>query len=390
MLKGKGFYLKQLTSQLRFRSADVGTELDGSTPPSVFIGAWNYPKVLAGPMFAPRRGDTSLFDSPERWIPEGVRQPDIVDFRVSLVRGKQAVKVTDVGGRLADKLRDISLSKGPLDSEARFAHAPRGLSISDEHTPHGPSAILDGYEVGNCGWDRDLEKAYNDTDLKAREAVDELYCAGTPFSRIQKAFSTGSFGLERNRRLVPTRWSITACDTSLANSLLGEVRHYEVIDCYRVHEFASLNNRYAVILMPTAWQYEWIEAFLHIIGREELVFSDCETNLGKRGYSRVGGCYYSCKFAVLEALAAQKRQAGAIILREAHEGYIPLGVFNVRENVRSALAQPATEHASLAGALAQAQAGLGLPVSRFMAESTLLRDLARGRQTALESFCPAA
>ena len=85
-----------------------------------------------------------------------------------------------------------------------------------------------------------------------------------------------------------------------------------------VREFASLNNYYAVMLLPSAWQYEWMEAFLHILGNEELMFSDFENNGGKKGYSRVGGCYYSCKMAVLEALAREKKQAGAIILREAY------------------------------------------------------------------------
>ena len=119
----------------------------------------------------------------------------------------------------------------------------------------------------------------------------------------------------------------------------------------RCGKFASLNNYYAVLLLPTAWQYEWMEAFLRIMGNEELIFSDYETNGGKKGYSRVGGCYYSCKMAVLEALAKERKQAGAIILREAYAGYVPLGVFNVRENVRNAMSQPAQEFEDMKTAL---------------------------------------
>lgn len=44
------------------------------------------------------------------------------------------------------------------------------------------------------------------------------------------------------------------------------------------------------------------EAFLHVNGDEEAMFSDYEGNGGKRVYSCVGGCYYSSKMAVLEAL----------------------------------------------------------------------------------------
>ena len=42
MIKGKAAYLKRLTSKIQIPSIDVGRELDGSTPPSVFIGSWNY------------------------------------------------------------------------------------------------------------------------------------------------------------------------------------------------------------------------------------------------------------------------------------------------------------------------------------------------------------
>jgi hypothetical protein len=190
-------------------------------------------------------------------------------------------------------------------------------------------------------------------------------------------------GTERKRRLVPTRWSITACDTVLGNRLLSEVKHHPVLDSYRIHEFSSLNNYYAVILLPTAWQYEWMEAFLHVLGREELIFSDYETNRGKKGYSTVGGCYYSCKFGVLEALAREKSQAGAIVLREAYEGYIPLGVFNVRENVRNALAKPSKEFANIRLALAYLATKLRLPINRFIRESTLLEEQLKCRQTTL-------
>ena len=64
MLKGKEAYLKKLTANVTMRSIDVGKELDGSTPPSVFIGSWNYPKVYAGPMIAPQHGDTAIMDLP--------------------------------------------------------------------------------------------------------------------------------------------------------------------------------------------------------------------------------------------------------------------------------------------------------------------------------------
>ncbi len=380
---GKGAYLKRLTSRMPMKSVSVGKELDGSTPPSVFIGSWNYPKVYAGPMLAPFHGDTSVLDMPETWIPLHKTTADIVNFRLSLVRGKQTVGIKDLDNKLVQKLQEISLSTGSIESEAYFRHAPSGRAFSDDHLPFGPSAPIEKFDIGNCRWEHSLEKVYYDADFRAADAVAQLHDSGLPFSQIQKAFSVGTMGTEKRRRLVPTRWSITACDTILADNFLEEVKHNEIIDCYRVHEFSSLHNYYAVMLIPTAWQYEWMEAFLHVLGKEELIFADHETNRGKKGYSTVGGCYYTCKSAVLEALAREKKQAGAIVFREAYSGYVPLGVFNVRENVKAAMSQPGREFSTLRLALAYISTKLRLPLSRFVETSTLLEDLMKGRQQTL-------
>jgi hypothetical protein len=386
VFKGKHAYLKKITAGINMPSLEVGKDLEGSTPPSVFIGSWNYPKVFAGPMIAPVHGNTAIMDAPESWIGEGKTQEEIIGYRLNLVRGKRPVKVNDLGNSFVEKLQDISLAGSSIESEAQFESAPRGSSFSDDHSPFGPSAVLERFEAGNARWNPSLERVHYDGDLKAADAVMELHRDGIPVSSIQKAFSVGSLGIGKRRRLVPTRWSITACDSTIASHLLQQVRHYEVMEGFRVHEFSSLNNYYAVLLLPTAWQYEWMEAFLRILGSEEMIFSDCEGNVGKKGYSSVGGCYYACKMAVLEALEQQKMQCGAIILREAYPGYIPLGVFNVRENVRSAMAEPSREFEGLKEALSYISSRLTLPAKRFVEESNLLREMIRSRQTTLSSF----
>ncbi|HNX39949.1 MAG TPA: Nre family DNA repair protein [Methanothrix sp.] len=386
MIKGKEGYLKKLTAGMYIPSQDVGTDLDGSSPPSVFIGSWNYPRVFAGPMIAPLHGDTAILDRPESWIGQNKSQEEIIRYRLNLVRGKKTVSVTDLDSRFADKLREISLSASSIESEVQFSRPPRGMSFSDEHTPFGPSGPIDRLEIDAGSWDPDLEKIYNDGDLLAADALVNLHEKGLPFSSIQKAFSVGAMGRSKKRRMVPTRWSITACDSTLANRLLEKVKHYDSIDCPQVREFSSLNNYYAVLLLPGAWQYEWMEAFLHILGDEELIFSDYETGGGKKGYSRVGGCYYSCKMAVLEALARERKQAGAIILREAYSGYVPLGVFNVRENVRNAMQTGPKTFEDFKGALKYVGGKLELPLKRFIVESDLLKEQLQSRQTTLSSF----
>lgn len=381
---GKGAYLKKITSgTMKWRSIDVNEKLDGSSPPSVFLGSYGYPKITIGPMLTPSAGDTFVMDTPESWIPKRLGQEDIIRFRLDLVRGKKEVGIKDLDNRLVKKMQEISLASKSVESEAEFRHRPRGMTFNEEHTPFGPSAALDRFDIGNVKWERNLEKAYYDTDWKAADAVSELYGDGVLFSQMQKAFSTGSMGVGKNRRLVPTRWSITAVDSILAKHLYDQVRYYDAIENYKVYEFSSLNNFYAVILTPTPWQYEWIEAFIHVLGKEEMIFADQEQLRPKTEYSSVGGCYYTCKFAVLEALEKMKKQAGAIVLREAYEGYVPLGVFNVRENVRNAMEQIPKEFGSYRDALNYVSTKLRLPMSRFMDQGVLMREMLKTRQTTL-------
>lgn len=386
MIISKNAYLKKLTDKIQMKSVKIGKDLDGSTPPSVFIGRWSYPKVYAGPMMVAEQGDTSIMDSPESWIGENKSQEDIINYRLNLVRGKQLIKINDLDNPFIEKLQDISLSSSSIDSEATFGKKPRGLLFSEDSAPHGPSAVIEKFDIDSVRWDKQLEKTYYDTDLKATEAVMNLHVKDVPFSNFQKAFSVGAIGTGKRRKLVPTRWSITACDSSIANSLLKKVRTYPILDTYRVYEFSSLKNYYSIILLPMEWQYEWMEAFIKVLGKEEIIFSDYETNTDKKEYSRVGGCFYTCKMAVLDSLAKQKLQSGAIVLREAYSGYVPLGVFNVRENVKYAMDQPYKEFEDLKQSLNYIGTKLKIPINKFVKTSDLLKELLQSKQTTLDSF----
>ena len=247
---GKGVYLKQLTASTQLmRSVEVGKEMEGSSPPSVFIGSWNYPDVFAGPMIAPQHGDTAIMDMPESWIAGNLTQEEIIGYRLNLVRGKSMVNAGDLDSRYVEKLQEISLSSSSIESEVAFSSIPSGTTFSEEHTPFGPSAAIERFEIESGRYDHKLEKVFYDTDLRSAEAVISLHRQAVPFSSIQKAFSVGTMGVERNRHLVPTRWSITACDTMIGDRLLADVKKNPVIDTFRVCQFSSLHNNYAVLLI---------------------------------------------------------------------------------------------------------------------------------------------
>ncbi|HID08401.1 MAG TPA: hypothetical protein EYP10_14785, partial [Armatimonadetes bacterium] len=228
-----------------------GLTLDGSSPPSVFVGRLGYPYVYIGPLSPPVHGDTSIMDTPELWFGKPIDK--IAEYRFSLIRGRFRVKVDQPIGsnRLLDEVRELALSTFPVDVEMMFKRRPRGVFIlDDEVQPFGASAPVSSIRIGALKVDHRLERAYDDYDLKASEAVLEVYQHGVPVSKIQRAFSVGAFGELRRRRLVPTRWSITAVDSMISKALMERVKDSPVISEYRVYESNYLDNRFEVIMFP--------------------------------------------------------------------------------------------------------------------------------------------
>ena len=151
-------------------------------------------------MMVPEQHDTNIMDSPEQWIPNSINQKEIIGYRLSLVRGKQTVGINDLDNRFIEQLRDISLASTSIDSEAKFHKKPRGLSFSEETTPHGPSGIIEKFDIDAVKWNHELEKVYYDTDLLSSDALMNLHNKGIPFSNMQKAFSIGAMGNGKKRK----------------------------------------------------------------------------------------------------------------------------------------------------------------------------------------------
>jgi hypothetical protein len=258
---------------------------------------------------------------------------------------------------------------------------PRGFIILDgEVQPFGPSAPIRNMLVGNARWDHHIEKAYGDTDLRAAEAVLELYRRGVLVTKIQRAFSVGAFGLKKNRRLVPTRWSITAVDSIISKELVEKVKTFPEISEYRVYESRYLDNIFLVLMIPGAWSYEAIEAWYpgtvwNPRGRNIVMYSDWEDYDGRTTYADIGGCYYAARLAVCEKLVKERRQATVIVLREARPGYImPVGVWQVRENVRNAMRQKPFTFNTLNEALNWIASLFKIPLRRWIMRSELLKN----------------
>ena len=309
--------------------------ISGTSPPSVFIGSYNYPKVFVGPMVPPVHGDTSLLDSPEQW--SGKSLEDIVNFRLSLVRGIQKTSVDNVDGKYIENLQEIIMSSKPLDSDLIFTKSPsQNILLDGESAPFGPIGEIKSAKFSGTTPVKSIEKIYYDKDLNAQDAVVNLYNSGIEISKIQKCFSIGMLG--KKRKLVPTRWSITATDDIICKYLTDDVLNYSLIDSCKVFSYAHLGNIFAIVLFPHRWVYEMIEAWYSngVMG----FGSDYEDARGIDHPPAIAGAYFAAKLGVLEYLHKKKIQAGVVILREIRPEYaIPVGVWQVREGIRKAMLQ---------------------------------------------------
>jgi hypothetical protein len=357
-----------------------GTKVDGSSPPSVFVGRFGYPYVQIGPLTPNYYGNTEILDSPEQWYGKSINE--IINYRSQLIRGMIPVNVKKPwkAGKLLDQTRELSLAEHYVETEMKLKKKPtKRFYLSDDVQPIGPTAPLENVDIGYIKWNRYMEKFYYDTDLKAAPATIKLFENNIPLSNIMRAFSMGNFGVEKNRRLVPTRWSITAVDDLLGKHLTKKVKDYSLINQYEVYESNYIGNRFEILLIPDAWCYEAYEAWypktLWNPDEENVaIVSDWEPYKGRKKYASMGGCYYSGKLAVLENLENRKRQAKVFIFREAYPDYIlPVGVWQVRENCRNAMRQEPRIFEKMDKALEYAMGRLSIPMKRWIEAGPLLK-----------------
>jgi DNA repair protein NreA len=324
----------------------LGT-IDGSSPPSIFVGRYGYPKVRIGPMIPPLHGDTTILDRTELWTGKSIEE--IANYRLSLVLGTMNVNVHDISSsRYLENMQELAMSERPAEAEATFekrpvadAHMQKELRLDHEATPFGPAAPLRGFNVSSLSADQRIETAYYDTDLRAAEAMMELYRRSVEISIIQRVLSMGMLGVKKKRKLVPTRWSISATDDLISSMLVKEIAMNPTIDLFEVTRYSHLANYYSIILIPNdRWIFEMIESWFTSQG-QVATGADSEDERGLNHNPTIAGAYFAARLAVAEHLARRHKKAGAIVLREIHPNYVmPLGVWQIREGVREALKNP--------------------------------------------------
>ncbi len=340
-------YLDDVEQQ--FESVVQGDSLFGSTSPEIFVGRHNYPSVSTG-LLSPmdRDADAGDFATSGEWYRQGYDIDDVLQRRTGLLNSQRStqVDVNDVWDGFVGVQREVAIADHPVDVEVGLDDASDlDLSLDDISTPTGPRARARNADLAeNPHVPKSVEKTLSDDDWQAEGAMSYLYRRGFDVYDINTILSAGALGQSENRRLVPTRWSITAVDDTVGKFLRGGIRNASSVDEIQVWYNEYMANEYWVILAPGDWEFELVEmkAPGSIWNPEpdgDLYFGAAsEGYTGRTGYvEETAGAYYASRLAVLEHLTDVDRQAKALVLRYASDAYwAPVGVWQVREGVRHA------------------------------------------------------
>ncbi len=342
-------------------------DVKGSTPPSVIVGERGYPRVpvLYGIPPGVSGSEARLYDDPERWARERRPLRSIVELRSSIVAGVDRFPVERPEKLYEAEISVAAVSEKPVDSEAILEKPPTpSLRFDGMLTPQGPTAPAREIKVeSNPRLPRPLEKRIWD-DARSTELMIELYREGVPVYTIISALSLGLLGRARSRRLVPTRWAISAVDQTLGDWMLHRVRVMDALGAYEVYHASYLGNRFTIILIPGGYEAEMIEVWHPLTpwtrtAAKPVVYTVTEAPSLRT--SVMDGGYLAARLAVAEHLYHRRRQAAVLILREiTRDYYAPVGNWHIRETVRRALSRgPVGRFSSLEEAL-QAAAGYAM------------------------------
>jgi hypothetical protein len=366
-----------------FFSLKINYEFSGSSPPEIFVGRHNYPYVYAGILAPNEYGETEKYSMPEIWYKNNFDLKKIVEFRMKMIYSRFIVNVKNKDNKKIEALQELALASKHVDASFELEKRPKIKVFRNSYWPiiGNPSPLKKVVLESNPKIDRKVEKISEDCDIKANKAVMELYRGNVEVSHIIRILSAGMLGLKFQRKLVPTRWAVTAVDDIISRNLIEKIKQYKLIDEFLVFNEEYLGNHYEILLIPKPWSFEVIEAKMPgcACNRGEKMFIACdyENYYGRKEYaSNVTGAYYANRLAVAEYLARKKRQASCIVLREINPSYnIPCGVGILREATRNALSKEPERFSSLEEAINSIKKRLRVPIEELVKRSKIVKEI---------------
>jgi DNA repair protein NreA len=366
---------KEIVYQTNFQ---VKKHFTGSSPPEIFVGRYNYPNVNAGILSPDFHDNTEDLSMPEVWHEKKFGIGDILTRRSKLIYGrfKTGIKKSVIKNRFKDLMQEIAMAYRPVSTEVFLKKNPsRHLEVNNYSSVITNLAPLDNVRLQeNTKVKKKVDYLVGDTHVKSATAMNELHAGGIPTSNIQKILSAGLLGIQNNRRLVPTRWSITAVDDTLGKHLLKRIRYYKEVDEVQLFNATYCGNHYEILILPGSFSFEIIEADVKM--NRVNFWQDYERFYGRKTYAdEVTGGYFVARLAVCEYLDRIKRQGSVFVFRETTSDYYAhLGVGILRECCRDALSQKGEKFTSKEDAFIGMQDRLNLNSDVFKQKSVLMKD----------------
>ncbi|APX96639.1 DNA repair protein NreA [Natronorubrum daqingense] len=391
----------------RFDQSLSGDSLVGSTAPSIFVGRSNYPDIPVG-LLSPVGDEDAAeeYVTDGNWYQEGYGITDVLQRRTNLLNSNKRANVDSpsIASRLAPSVhdtwdgfvgvqREVAIAGRPVDLEIGLDGTPDlGLDAgTDVATPRGPRATAQNAELRENPYvPKQVKKTLEDDDWQAQGAMTYLYRRGFDVYDINSILSAGALGEAKQRRLVPTRWSITAVDDTVGQYLRGRIKSEPSIDEVQVWANEYMGNRYWIVMAPGNWEFELVEmkapgSIWNPNPNDDIwLQSASEGYDGRTSYvEETAGAYYAARLAVLEHLESIGRQAKCLVLREVSDDYwAPVGVWQVRESVRNAFDGAYGEAETFHDAIGEISTQLPVSHARLRRKS----ELAAGLQANLSAF----
>lgn len=389
---GRSFCPLVAKSEARFKveKSIQNKDFQGSSP-SPFIGRFGYPYVNVGFLSPPEIKDNAWeYDAPRYWAQHDYTIKDVINFRSELINSNKKAFIKGQGKTL-DIAQEIGMASAPVDLEVHLEDKPKFRVQTDSYmAPQGPNAKLKRAEItSNTKVHTKVDKVVSDTDLKARDALIYLQKHNFDETFLSKLLSVGTLGIKKNRKLVPTRWSITAADDTLGKNLIDEIKHYSESG-HNLFFGSYLGNYYLILLFPDVWGYELFETYLPNVSwnvtKEIQYTTDYEPYKGRKYYAEnCAGGYYTVRLAVSEYLKRIKRQASVLAIRVITGEYAaPLGVWVTREATRKAMNNKPLDFSSKELMLEYARKLInqkfGCSIDKILKESLLLKELSQQKK----------
>ncbi len=359
----------------KFSPKSIKLDFLGNTPPDIFVGEYNYPNVFTG-ILSPieYKDETSILSNPEEWFKEKLGISEILFNRSAMIysRFKSNVKT---GNKLLEVMQEVSMSKKSVDVEFHLEKKPKlSLGVDLRNIPvSNPAPLKKAVITENVNVDKNVEKFVYANDIKSQEGILDLYKKGFNISFLIKLLSSGLLGVRDQRKLVPTKWSITAIDSLISKTLMKKIKEYTWMDKFYVFHDTYLENHYEIILIPQEWSFEVIETKLPGID-ESYYWQDYESYDDRKNYaSDVTGAYYANRLGVCEYLDKIKKQAGVLVLREIGNYWAPLGVGILREVSRNAFNKQPLVFNNLKEVFENVQERMKIDLNKLFNRSFLLK-----------------